>query len=220
MASPSSVPPQKTAAAPSERTGSWQSHAFVGLVGAAVVGGAWLLLGRQEPPPIEVHAPPTVLAAPTTEPTPAPTPGPILVHVSGAVVAPGVYELDANGRVVDALEAAGGFTDDADMDIVNQAERVADEAQIYVPTLDEQVAEPPVGVSGGERSAEISVSGSARVHLNSATQAELESLPGIGPAKAQAILAGQPYSSVDELLEVSGIGEKTLELVRNLIDLQ
>ena len=142
------------------------------------------------------------------------------MHVSGAVIAPGVYELDADSRVVDALEAAGGFTDDADADIVNQAERMVDGAQIYVPTSDEQVAEPPVGVSGGQRSAEISLSGSAQVHLNSATQAELESLPGIGPAKAQAILEGRPYAVLDELLEISGIGEKTLEQMRELVDLQ
>ena len=220
MAPPTPVPQQNPTDAPSENHSSLQSHALVALLTAVLAGAAWLLFGRQEPPSIEVHPPPTAVVQPTAEPTAQPTAGPIMVHVSGAVVAPGVYELDADSRVVDGLTAAGGFADDADEDAVNLAERILDGAQIYVPAIEEQVSDPPAGVSGGERSVEIQLGGSAMVHLNSATQAELEALPGIGPAKAQAIMGGRPYASVDALLEVSGIGEKTLEQIRDLVDVQ
>ena len=148
----------------------------------------------------------------------------VWVHVVGQVREPGVVELPAGARVVDAVEAAGGFTDEAEVGSVNLARPVVDGEQIWVAAPGE---EPPPGLAagtggavGGPAAQDAAVpgapaSGSAPLDLNSATQQELETLPGIGPVTAGKILAWREehgrFSAVSELLEVSGIGERTLE---------
>ncbi|WP_422114740.1 helix-hairpin-helix domain-containing protein [Brachybacterium sp. UNK5269] len=148
----------------------------------------------------------------------------LIVHVSGAVGSPGVVRLPAGSRVDDALQAAGGPTPEADLAAVNLARPLTDGEQIHVPTPGE---EPPVAAAGaGEGSAPPEPAGGAAggergggpIDLNTASATELEELPGVGPAIAQRILehreSNGPFTSVDGLLEVSGIGPATLEKIR------
>ncbi|GAA5198232.1 hypothetical protein GCM10025773_10720 [Microbacterium jejuense] len=135
----------------------------------------------------------------------------LYVHVSGAVRAPGLYVLQAGSRVVDAIAAAGGFSDDADRDAVNLARTVADGEQLPVP----RAGEAPPGPAGAPASAD------ARVDLNTADASQLEELPRIGPALAERIIAWRDdngrFTSVDDLLAVPGIGDKMLESLRDLV---
>ena len=136
----------------------------------------------------------------------------LYVPVSGAVRAPGLYLLPAEGRVVDAIAAAGGFADDAARDGVNLARTLDDGEQLVVPRVGEA---PPAGTSSG------SAPSDGRVDLNTADAAQLETLPRIGPALAERIIAWRddngPFTSVEDLLAVPGIGDKMLESLRNLV---
>jgi competence protein ComEA len=133
----------------------------------------------------------------------------MLVHVLGAVRRPGLYPVSQGARVVDVVAAAGGFTEEADQAGVNLARLVADGEQVRVPAIGEA---PAVEAGGGE---------GGRIDLNSATAEELDALPRIGPAIAERIVQWRqqngPYASADDLLEVSGIGEKTVDGIRDLV---
>ena len=142
------------------------------------------------------------------------TPLPTMIDVKGQVVKPGVYELPAGSRVQDAIEAAGGFTSEADSRSINLALIVIDESSLYVPaTGEEQVVALSPQTS--------SVSGESVLNINQATEAELMELPGIGPSKAAAIVAYRDevgrFQSTEELTEVTGIGDKTFEQLKELI---
>lgn len=173
-------------------------------------------------------------AAPT--PTPAP---PVVVQAAGAVHRPGVHRLAAGSRVDDLVRAAGGTTPDADLDRVNLAAPLVDGERIWVPRRGETEVPSVVngggvapggpatgsGAAGGTGGATgpgaTGSEGAAPVDLNAATAAELDALPGIGPATAAAILAHRdehgPFRSVDDLLDVRGIGEAKLEQLRPLV---
>ncbi|MFD4421543.1 ComEA family DNA-binding protein [Agromyces sp. NPDC058484] len=131
---------------------------------------------------------------------------PLLVHVLGAVARPGLVELTSGARVVDAVAAAGGFTADADPAGVNLARPVVDGEQLVVLAVG-QVPPPAVGGSPSTDGA----GGDGVVHLNTADLAALDTLPRIGPALAQRIIdwreANGPFTSVDQLLDVAGIGD-------------
>ncbi|WP_173923895.1 ComEA family DNA-binding protein [Agromyces sp. Marseille-P2726] len=128
---------------------------------------------------------------------------PLLVHVLGAVAEPGLVELAAGARVVDAVAAAGGFTAEADPAGVNLARPVVDGEQLVVLALGEAPPPAPDGTAAG--------AGDGLVHLNTADVAALDTLPRIGPALAQRIIdwreANGPFTSVDQLLDVAGIGD-------------
>ena len=218
MAPPSSAPPQSSANGASKTSRSWPGYLLVALIVATVTGAAALFIDRPQPQPIVVHPPPTPASTPT--PSPTATPAPIVVFVSGAVRQPSLYTLPPDARVADALAAAGGFTEDADANAVNQAERLWDGAQVHAPAVEDVSAEPPAGVSGSTRSPGAALEMLGPVNLNTATLEELESLPGIGPAKAQAIIDGRPYTSVDDLERVPGIGAKTVEQLRDQVAVQ
>ena len=195
---------------------------LIGLFTAVLlVGGAVLVLRRPDPPPIEIHPPPT--PAPTATSTATVTPGPIVVFVSGAVVEPGMYQLMPGARVGDAITMAGGLTVGADPALVNQATALYDGAQVHVPEIGKAAvpSAPPAGVSG-QLPAPASIEGtnSGVVNLNAASIEELQTLPGIGPSKAAAIVANRPYASVDDLDRVPGIGPSTLNQLRNLVTTQ
>ncbi|MFT4052387.1 MAG: ComEA family DNA-binding protein [Microbacterium sp.] len=135
----------------------------------------------------------------------------LYVHVYGAVVAPGLYRLDEGARVMDVIAAAGGLTPDADDTAVNLARRLTDGEQLRIPVA-------------GEASAPATDAGAAsdgRVNLNTADATALDTLPGIGPAIAERIIQWREdngaFTSVDDLLSVSGIGEKTLAALRDLV---
>lgn len=214
---------------------------IIGLLTALIlVGGSDLLFRRSTPPAIALQPPPTL--APTTTPLPTATPAPIVVFVSGAVQQPGMYALAAQTRVGDALKAAGGLTLQADVAVVNQAERLWDGAQIHVPaiqaapqaatandlltadvTANEQRNEISAGLSGagappvGRNGLADHGNNSTAININRASPSELETLPGIGPSKAAAIVANRPYLTVDELERVPGIGAKTVGQLRPLV---
>jgi competence protein ComEA len=137
--------------------------------------------------------------------------------VAGWVRHPGVYEFHDGDRVIDAIEAAGGARRGAALDALNLAAPLADGTQILVPRRQAS------GSTGSTPSAPF-VGGdvtSSKVNVNSASAEELEALPGIGEVIAQEILnyrtANGPFGSVDDLLDVSGIGEVTLENIRDLV---
>ncbi len=183
---------------------------------------AYALFGQRHPQaqPIEIAPPATPaaeLVCPETVSVETPTPAPLRVYVSGAVKSTGVYRLPPESLVVDAIEQAGGAADDADLVAINLAHPLSDGEQIYVPTL-EEASSPPAPISrGGATIVDSPAADNAPggpVDLNEATQKELESLPGIGPAMAQRIIEGRPYSTVDDLLNVKGIGDAKLEKIR------
>lgn len=149
-----------------------------------------------------------------TEEEEAPAVRVIIVDVKGAVHAPGIYELEEESRVYDVIERAGGFREDAAEQQLNLAERVYDEMMIYVPVEGEAEEHP----------ARNGAAGAGKIAINQADARELEQLPGIGPAKAEAIIAYREeqgrFSDVEQLLDVPGIGVKTLEQLREHISVK
>ena len=141
----------------------------------------------------------------------------MFVDIKGAVKNEGVYELSNGSRVTDVVKLAGGFTEDADKKSVNLAEKVTDESVIYVARVDENVA-PATTNSQSNGSAQQEES-SDKINLNTATLAELQTISGIGAKRAQDIIdyrdANGGFSSVDDLANVSGIGEKILEKLKS-----
>ncbi|MBM4762360.1 helix-hairpin-helix domain-containing protein [Bacillus sp. B15-48] len=146
----------------------------------------------------------------------------MMAEVKGAVANPGVYEVDESERIIQLIEKAGGLTKDADSSAINFALKVADEMSIYVPIIGE---EAPAFLSedftGG---VSLSSETNSKINLNSATASELETLPGIGPAKSAAIIefreTNGPFKSIDELKLISGIGEKTFEKLQDFISVK
>ncbi len=148
---------------------------------------------------------------------------PLYVHVLGQVAHPGLYVLGDGDRAVDAIAAAGGFSPTADRAGVNLARPVVDGEQLVVPELG---ASPPAAGAGGANSEEPGgASGSAGadgvIDLNRADSAALETLPRVGPALAERIIAWRdengPFTAIEDLMAVSGIGEKTFEGLRDLV---
>lgn len=142
--------------------------------------------------------------------------GPVFVDVKGAVSLPGLYKAKEGDRVLDAIEQAGGLLETADEKQINFAQKVHDEMVIYVPEKGETIEDaPPVmaAPSSGQTN--------GKVNINRAELSELETLPGIGPAKAQAIIDYReqqgPFKQVEDIQNVSGIGEKTFEKLQESI---
>ena len=216
------VPPRSRA----ERVRTWIEWFGVARLAAASVatvvvcaGAVWLL--RTPPPATEASLPratststatPDRVAAERTEPTSAV----VLVHVAGAVVEPGVYELVGNARVRDAIVAAGGPTADADSNALNLAAVVADGTKVYVPSVGEEVPPSLTVPAPGEVGQP-----AAPIDVNVATADELETLPGVGPATATAIVTERerngPFVDVDDLDRVPGIGPAKLDALRDLV---
>lgn len=146
----------------------------------------------------------------------------VVVHVAGAVNVPGVYELAMGARVDDALRAAGGARDAAAIDALNLARILVDGEQVYVATVDELAA----GASGGGASAAggASQATGTAVNVNTATAADLDALPGIGPSTAQKIVddrtANGPFATIEDLMRVSGIGAAKVESLRDLVSVK
>lgn len=138
----------------------------------------------------------------------------IFVHVVGEVAQPGVVELEAGARVATAIEAAGGASDAAVLSGVNLARVVADGEQVLVPNA-EQVAAGVADVAGAGVGGGAAGGGAGLVNLNAADAATLETLPKVGPALAQRIIDWRErnggFASIEQLLDVSGIGQKTFE---------
>jgi competence protein ComEA len=185
--------------------------ALVAVVGVTVAGaGFWYV--RSLPAPVQVRSGPSgaLVAAPTASASPATV---ILVDVAGWVRRPGVYEFAEGARVIDAIDAAGGARPGAVLSSLNLAAPLVDGTQVLVPKESQSAptTETGTGTSGA----------TGLVNVNSATNAELETLPGIGEVIAQAIVDHRtengPFTSVEQLVDVSGIGDATLENIRELV---
>lgn len=144
----------------------------------------------------------------------------VVVDVSGAVARPGVVALPEGSRVQDAIDKAGGLTGDADPERVNRAAKLADGQQVHIPRAGESdVVLGPSGVpDGAVGTADV---GSGLVNINTATIDELDTLSGVGPATAQAIVEDRdvngPFATIEDLMRVSGIGEKKFEKLKSSI---
>lgn len=178
----------------------------------AVVAGVALLLWSRAP---AARVAPAARAA--SFPAAAPSVGvPAVVHVAGAVRRPGLYEFPAGARIADAIETAGGALRAADLGALNLAEPLVDGAQIHVPVKGSPAAAAPGSPSSAP-------SATPTVPLNAADTAALETIPGVGPVTATAIVEHRErigsFTSVDELLDVDGIGPATLEAIRPYVTL-
>ena len=144
------------------------------------------------------------------------SPTALFVHILGAVVKPGLYQLHDGDRAVDAVAAAGGFTAEADRQQLNLARLVSDGEQIYVPKVGEVGAVPSGSSAAGGAGA---IGG--KVNINTASESELETLPRVGPTTAKRIIAWREdngrFATVEDLMSVTGIGEKTFAELKNLV---
>lgn len=138
----------------------------------------------------------------------------LVVDVKGAIKSPGVYEMKLGDRVIDVIEQAGGLHENADSNNINFAMKLVDEMVLYIPIVGEELTpEPTVGGVQNQ--------GDGKVNLNKASEAELQTLTGVGPAKATAIIEYRDqnggFKKVEEIMEISGIGEKTFEKFKDQI---
>ncbi|OBK77277.1 ComEA family DNA-binding protein [Mycobacterium sp. 1274761.0] len=203
----------------------------LGAIGVVAVLVTVFALFRDKTPPVASAKLPPVEMVSTTAPTPgAPAPhGPVIVSVVGLVHKPGLVTLSSGARTADALAAAGGALDGADLIGLNMARRVSDGEQIIVgiaaapgepTTMGSSVAaEPSTSASpGSPEPAESSPAAKGSIDLNTATEDQLDALPGVGPVTAAAIIAWRTahgsFTSVDQLAEVDGIGPARLEKLR------
>ena len=198
-----------------ERLAALSRGELIGLVAllAVTLGGAGLWYVRSLPRPVEVAAAPsgrTASAPASASPSPELV---VLVDVAGWVRRPGVYEFTEGARVIDAIDAAGGARSGAVLEALNLAAPLTDGTQILVPR-EGQEGVAPAPVTGG------AVAGGL-INVNSAIATELEELPGIGEVIAQRIIdyrtENGPFATVDELVDVSGIGDAILESIRELV---
>ena len=192
----------------------------LGVVVALTLGGAGLWYTRSLPRPVAVEAtpaaPPIAAGAPSPAASPTPSPAAVIVDVAGWVRRPGVYELTSDQRVIDAVDAAGGPRPGADLASLNLAAPLADGTQILVPR------EGTVGTTGSGGATEGSGDAAATlIDVNTASATELEALDGVGEVIAAAIVQYRtengPFTSVDQLEDVSGIGPATLEGIRDSV---
>ncbi len=197
------------------------------LVAAAIAGYFWYQVGQGEtssalPSGSSISPRPrrqTFRSTTTTKP-------PYLVHVAGAVAHPGLVRVPSGARIADAIAAAGGGLPDADLDRLNLAAKVADGQRIPVAKIGAPGASAPIDGSGTgtDPPADGSAAGAAAggpIDLNTATEAQLETLPGIGPSFAAAIIRERErrggFTSVDQLRDVRGIGEKRFAELKPLV---
>ena len=191
----------------------WESWSLT--VKGAVIGGVLLLLvgvgglfSKKEEAVEELAEVETTMLAEKTEVSTTQE-AVIFVDIKGAVKNPGVYQMKSGDRVKDALDAAGGLTDEADSQKVNLAQRVEDQMVIVVPKVGEEATEIPAGVTSKEASKE------GKVNINTATVEELKTLKGVGEKKAEAIIEYRKkngsFKTKEDLMKVRGIGKKLFE---------
>ena len=183
-------------------------YIFLGiLLGLLLAGGIWLTARPPQGESVELR--------------PAPTPKPVRVHIAGAVVRPGVYELPEDSRVLDAVEAAGGFVAEADKSALNLAAIVEDAARLDIPYVAGYEPEESSGFVVVTEGTPSPLAGEELVNINTASLEELDGLPGIGPTTAQKIIdyrnENGPFTRIEDIVNVSGIGPATYEELKDLI---
>ena len=174
---------------------------FLGLFVLAIGFGFFLFSGKTADDEVQI------LSVATAEPGS----DKIVVDISGAVVEPGVYDLPANSRIRDAVLVAGGLTDEADRSRINMAAKIGDGQKIYVLAVGEQLGSSVVGSSIAGQSV------SALVNINTASESELDKLPGVGPVTAGKIIASRPYSAPEDLKTKKVVSASVFEKIRDLI---
>lgn len=203
----------------------WRSRMVISavLIVVLIAGTWWLFRWLQEPAGAAVEKL-VELPAATEDQTVSPAhsaaqaaPAPeVIVHVAGEVAEPGIVELPEGSRVVDALEAAGGATSDADLARLNLAATLSDGEQIMVPDGTDPAQEPVTGGTGSSAG-----SGGDTINLNTAEDTVLQTLPGVGPALSERIIAHResvgPFTSMADLDAVSGIGPVMMEELEGLV---
>ncbi|ODV57154.1 helix-hairpin-helix domain-containing protein [Lysinibacillus fusiformis] len=142
----------------------------------------------------------------------------IFVDIKGAVMYPGVYELQPDNRIIDAIQLAGGYIENADTQLVNHAQKVQDEMVIYIPIKGEHFEDASTNLFISPME---SKNKDQKININIADTETLATLPGIGPSKAQSILSYREengrFQTIDDLKNISGIGEKTFEKIKDSI---
>lgn len=209
---------------------------FIVLALLAAIGAAVFYVRQPTQEPIAI-----IPAQETTEPTPAatlpppptPTLAPVRIYITGAVQNSDVYFLPAGSIVKDVVEAAGGFTPNANRDGINLALELQDQQQIHVPVEGED--NPPPPIQGGPMDApktdesqqnpgQTQSAPGGVVNLNTATQDQLDTLPGIGPAIAKRIIEYRDsigsFTAIDQITQVSGIGESTFAKIKEQITVE
>lgn len=142
----------------------------------------------------------------------------IMVHISGQVYKPGIVEIDLGKRLIDAINIAGGLKKEADSDRINLAKKLIDEEKIYIPKVGEELNSDIIDIQIS--SDIISSTSSGKININKCSKGELESLPGIGEVLAARIIDfrnSNPFKTIEELKDVSGIGDKKYEGLKDLI---
>lgn len=151
----------------------------------------------------------------------------IIIHISGQVNNEGVYELEEGSRIIDAINKAGGVTETADTSQINLAEKIEDGVKIYVPKKGEEQAETNNRIGETTKKTQNIIQNketkSKKININTATEEELDTLPGIGQATAQKIIdyrkQNGKFSKIEEIKEVSGIGDSKFEKIKDLIEI-
>lgn len=187
---------------------------LVALLGVTVGGaGLWYVRSLPKPVAVTVGAPGDDISAPAASASPSAVVV-LLVDVAGWVRHPGVYEFEEGSRVIDAIDAAGGARTGAMLTSLNLAAPLIDGSQVLVPRAGDKAAPAVAGEAGAAVP-------DALINVNSASATELEALPGVGEVIAQAIVdyrtENGAFASVEQLLDVSGIGDATLEDIRELV---
>lgn len=198
---------------------SSRGYVILSLLYSLGLGGYVLYDRWPQPEPITIIQPTLTATA---------TPAPMRVHVVGAVRQPGVYALEPASRMVEAVAAAGGMAADADEERVNLAEHLRDGQQVYIPHVGTPSPPsptplqptPPAGQSADPQAAATTT----KININTASLAELDTLPGIGPAYAQRIIAYReahgPFADIAQITQVNGIGPVTFEKLQGLITVE
>ena len=204
--------------------GAGRQRVAVALLALAAVAGAGIVWARATPrlaggPGGQGPVAPADQTLPRAAPAAPPETGPrdrVAVHVAGRVRRPGLVRLPAGSRVHDAIRAAGGATAGADLDAVNLARKLTDGEQVRVPGPGDPAPTPEGGTTPGS----LGGTPSAPLDLNTATPEQLDTLPGVGEVTANRIIAyrsAHPFTAVDELLEVPGIGQRRFEQLKDLV---
>ena len=183
---------------------SWHSNLLCVFFGLLLAAAILIVARKPQGKPIEI--------------LPPPTPSPLMVHIAGEVNHPGLYEVSPECRVDDLITLAGGFTAEADQAAVNLASRVLDGQKILVPSV---LPAAEAGSEGDPMTTSTDPNKLPLLNINFATQQELESLPGIGPTRAKAIIdyreKNGSFLVIEDLMKVNGIGSGTFELLKNSI---
>ena len=203
--------------------GAGRQRVAVALLALAALGGTGVVWARATPRPAgapagQDAAAPADQTLPRAAPDTPSAPGPrdrVAVHVAGRVRRPGLVRLPAGSRVHDAIRAAGGVTSGADLDAVNLARKLVDGEQVRVPGPGDPAPPLPPGAPSTPGAGP-----SAPLDLNTATVEQLDTLPGVGEVTANRILAyrsAHPFTTVDQLLEVPGIGQRRFDQLKDLV---